>query len=70
MSNGVDNVVVNYFEQIFKSEQWDFAEVIGAIIPRVTEGHTELLCAPFTVKEIRAVVFDMHPSKSPKGRRY
>lgn len=64
-SNGVENIVVSYFREIFRSEQGQMAEVIEAIQPRVSVDQNSFLCFPFSLEEICDAVFDRHPAKSP-----
>lgn len=63
----IERVEVDYFEGLFASEEGDPRIVTREVKSHVTFLQNDLLLAPFTVAEIKAVVFSMHLKKSPKG---
>lgn len=60
----VDELIVDYFEGIFASNGIDDAAVLNLIQGRVTEEQNMKLCKPYTINEVKATVFFMHPNKS------
>ncbi|XP_062005887.1 uncharacterized protein LOC133723071 [Rosa rugosa] len=64
----VQRLLMLYFQNIFSAEQVD-EEAIEAVIDstpcKVTQQMNEALLLPYTDEEIKAALFQMHPSKSP-----
>ncbi|XP_024156261.1 uncharacterized protein LOC112164272 [Rosa chinensis] len=66
--NEVADILVNYYENIFRSEQVDndaLGLILDSLLPKVTEAMNNDLLAPYTDSEIKKALFQMHPSKSP-----
>ncbi|XP_024200296.1 uncharacterized protein LOC112203585 [Rosa chinensis] len=64
----VQRLLVNYYKNVFTSSGANLEainEVISATSPMVTMEMNEALLQPYTEDEIRAALFQMHPSKSP-----
>ncbi|XP_073152537.1 uncharacterized protein [Henckelia pumila] len=61
-------ITTDYFSSLFASSnpsQSDIESVLEFINPIVNNHMNDILCTPFTAEEIRKVMFEMHPSKSP-----
>ncbi|XP_024196036.1 uncharacterized protein LOC112199223 [Rosa chinensis] len=66
---GIEDVVVNYFQQIFASQESNLEAqdvVLQSIDVRVTTEMNDSLLAPYTVEEIKEALFQMHPYKAPR----
>ncbi|XP_019194791.1 PREDICTED: uncharacterized protein LOC109188616 [Ipomoea nil] len=62
---GLDNVMLNYFNNLFAPNYGDMEEVVEAISERVTERDNAWLLRPLSMEEMRVSIFQMHPDKSP-----
>uniref|UniRef100_A0A803PV81 Uncharacterized protein n=1 Tax=Cannabis sativa TaxID=3483 RepID=A0A803PV81_CANSA len=63
--NGLGDVMVDYFNEIFKAEDGVWGDVLECVVPRVKEEHNQSLLRPIVDQEVKDVVFQMHPDKSP-----
>lgn len=62
---GMENIIVDYFTQVFKSQgSNEMSKVLDAIKPRVTKEMNDELLLPFTDEEIKFALFQMHPTKA------
>lgn len=62
----IEKIMVNYFQELFKSEGSHGTEaVVNAVNTRVTKHMNDLLTRPFTENEIVKALRQMHPSKAP-----
>lgn len=64
----MEQLVVQYFDDIFSSTQLDGAlmrDVINTIEPRVSAKANQRLTLPFTAKEVTDALSCMYPLKSP-----
>ncbi|XP_024155881.1 uncharacterized protein LOC112163846 [Rosa chinensis] len=67
-SNGIEDVVMKYFQQVYASQAPDVRAqevVLQTIVSRVTIEMNELLLAPYSMEEVRNALFQMHPSEAP-----
>lgn len=65
---GIEEMVVDYFRRIFRTQRVlsnAVQKVIRAVSQRVTPEMNEVLLQPYSTKEITMVFFQMHTSKSP-----
>lgn len=60
---GLQEVVRNYFENIFQQQDSDFSSVIDVINPSISAHDYVMLAAPFTKAGFRDAIFSMHPDK-------
>ncbi|CAJ2659660.1 unnamed protein product [Trifolium pratense] len=58
-------VVIKYFQELFKPKGGTQEPVLSLISPRITTEDNVMLEAPITKEEIRTTLFQMHPDKSP-----
>lgn len=61
----VQNIIVNYFSNLFQSTQTDGMLTNGEIVLTVTDEQNQNLMLPIQDEEVKNAVFAMHPSKSP-----
>ncbi|KAL0345258.1 UNVERIFIED_CONTAM: putative mitochondrial protein [Sesamum radiatum] len=64
----IKEVILRYFQQIFRSICPDLSEmegVIAIVSPRVTEEMNEALLQPFSLEEVKCALDHMYPYKSP-----
>lgn len=64
-NHGLEEVVVNYFQKSFIKQEVNVDVITQCIERRVLENQNELLCAPFSAKEVKSVAISMHRDKSP-----
>ena len=65
--NGVEKVVVDYFEDLFTTTSpSDFENFLEEIITSITPQMNNGLLRPATEEEVRQALFLMHPVKSPR----
>ncbi|RVW43273.1 hypothetical protein CK203_105923 [Vitis vinifera] len=64
MDNGAKQIVVDYFEQLFRSGGCDISDVQYLISPVISVEQNESLTRPFAVEEVKDALFAMHPDKS------
>uniref|UniRef100_A0A803PKP8 Reverse transcriptase domain-containing protein n=1 Tax=Cannabis sativa TaxID=3483 RepID=A0A803PKP8_CANSA len=62
--NGLDRVILDYFQGLFTASVVDWREVLSCVPSIVTDRHNSMLLQP-VLDEEKAVVFQMHPDKSP-----
>ncbi|KAL6343172.1 hypothetical protein AAG906_020970 [Vitis piasezkii] len=65
VDNGAKQIVVDYFEQLFRSGGCDISDVQSLISPVISMEQNESLTRPFAVEEVKDALFAMHPDKSP-----
>ena len=65
-NHGHQDLIVDYFKDVFTSRGSDNAENLSNVNRKITEEHNQYLLRLFDVKEVREAVFSMHPNKSPR----
>uniref|UniRef100_A0A803Q3T6 PHD finger protein ING n=1 Tax=Cannabis sativa TaxID=3483 RepID=A0A803Q3T6_CANSA len=63
--DGLGEVMVEYFNGIFKAGNGTWREVIDSVRPVVREEHNNALLRPIADQEVKDAVFQKHPDKSP-----
>lgn len=63
--NGLDNLIVSHFQNLFTSHQTQKEEVIDCIKATITEHQNTMLLLPVTKEEVKSALFQMHPDKAP-----
>lgn len=63
--NGLPNLITRYFSELFTASRTDSNEVVQCIPTKITTGQNIELLKDVTGEEIKNVVFQMHPDKSP-----
>lgn len=61
----IQEVVVTYFNNLFKSTGEHDRLTDREIVNQVTVEENEALVSPVTIEEVKEAVFAMHPDKSP-----
>ncbi|KAL6124266.1 hypothetical protein ACLB2K_076780 [Fragaria x ananassa] len=64
----IERIIMQYLGTIFSTEQVDataLQEILDVTPSKVTPEMNAMLLMPYTDEEMRQVVFQMHPSKSP-----
>jgi hypothetical protein len=62
----VEDIAVSYFEELFRSTQpVNPNDTLSAMESVVTMDANQNLLRPFLAEEVRAALFQMHPSKAP-----
>jgi hypothetical protein len=62
----IEGIAVNYFEELFRSTQpANPNDTLSAVESVVTMDANQNLLCPFLTEEVRAALFQMHPSKAP-----
>ncbi len=62
----IEGIAVNYFEELFRSTQpANPNDTLSAVESVVTMDANQNLLRPFLAEEVRAALFQMHPSKAP-----
>ena len=62
----IEGIEVNYFEELFRSTQpVNPNDTLSAVESVVTMDANQNLLRPFLAEEVRAALFEMHPSKAP-----
>ncbi|XP_019167808.1 PREDICTED: uncharacterized protein LOC109163513 [Ipomoea nil] len=61
----VGQVMLSYFENLFKPDNGDMQEVIEIITSQVSALDNAKLLRPVSEEEVRRAVFQIHPDKSP-----
>ncbi|KAH9670971.1 reverse transcriptase domain-containing protein [Citrus sinensis] len=61
----VDEVIINYFHNLFQSNGCNSAEVIHCVETKITNEQNSMLLTPFSATDVKEALFDMHPDKSP-----
>lgn len=63
--NGLNEVMVDYFNDLFQASEIEWYEIIECIQPKVTSFQNMSLLAPVVESEVKKALFCMHPDKSP-----
>ncbi|XP_073272102.1 uncharacterized protein [Primulina huaijiensis] len=64
---GMAEIITEYFTNLFDSNgpsPEDMSHILECVQAKVTQQMNLLLCAPFTAREVKKALFDMHPDKS------
>lgn len=62
--NGLEEVIIDYFTDIFKSSSSDFEVVVQRLDPCVSNDQNSELLKPVSDDEMHSALFQMHPDKS------
>lgn len=69
MDRDLGRVAELYFKNLFTSEdigiRLEDSDLYQSDIPTVTDGDNAMLIGPVSKEEVRKVVFDINPTKSP-----
>lgn len=60
----MQDIMVDYFERLFKSTTTTEVLTEREIVPHLTEEQNRYLIQPIVQKEVKAAIFSMHPEKS------
>lgn len=63
--SGLEEIMVNYFSNLFTVTSTEWSEVINCVSNRVNEEHNSILLEPVHPKEVKTALFSMHPDQSP-----
>ncbi|XP_057999137.1 uncharacterized protein LOC110645644 [Hevea brasiliensis] len=63
--NGLDQVVIDYFQSLFTTLNGDMEEVLRHVQARVSSTNADFLVLPYTNDNVKNAVFGMHPDKAP-----
>lgn len=61
----MQQIIVNYFKDIFTSFGYSASAIEGLITPRIFLTNNNMLLKPFREEEIKEALFSMFPEKSP-----
>lgn len=64
-NNRVQQVILEYFQTIFKSTNPNPKPFLSGIQPQITSDHMNLLLAPYGEEEFKSALFFMHSDKFP-----
>ncbi|KAK6141928.1 hypothetical protein DH2020_024331 [Rehmannia glutinosa] len=62
------DIIMDYFNELFTTSSPSAEEmenVLGKVNLQVDEDMNDMLCRPFTTKEVKRALFDMNPDKAP-----
>uniref|UniRef100_A0A803PDL7 Reverse transcriptase domain-containing protein n=1 Tax=Cannabis sativa TaxID=3483 RepID=A0A803PDL7_CANSA len=63
--NGLDKVVIKYFEDLFLAGSSDWEDVLQCVDSSISTQQNEDLLRPISETEVKTALFQMHPDKSP-----
>ena len=63
--NGLQELMIDYFQTLFTPAAFDFGPVVEKITHRLSLEQNSLLPAPVEIGEVKTALFQMHPDKSP-----
>ena len=63
--SGLQNIIKNYFIDIFSSRGCDRAAIFNCVRSKVIEAYNQDLTRPFEASKIEEAIFAMHPDKLP-----
>lgn len=64
---GICELARSYFEDLFHLDEGFYDPVVDLVHPYLSEEDNHPLLALFMKEEVKAVLFDMHPDKSPSS---
>lgn len=64
-NNGLEDVILGYYTNLFSAQHCSYDEILEGIQPAVTSVQNQELLQPVTAEEVKRAVFHMHPDKSP-----
>ena len=64
-NNGLQQLIFNYFGDLFKLGGSDVEPILCNVPRRVTEEQNRYLLNPFEAEEVKTAPFSMHPDKAP-----
>ncbi|KAL3034328.1 hypothetical protein AAZX31_02G187900 [Glycine max] len=64
---GICELARSYFEDLFHLDEGSYDPVVDLVHPYLSEEDNHPLLALFMKEEVKAVLFDMHPDKSPSS---
>ncbi|XP_074342398.1 uncharacterized protein LOC141679917 [Apium graveolens] len=62
---GIQEVMIEYFSELFTATDMDWTEVVSYVNRRVTNEQNADLLLPIDPSEVNIALFNMHPDKSP-----
>lgn len=60
-------IMVNYFKDIFQSQQGDMSMVLRCIDSKITKSQNQTLIVDVRYEKVKTTTFSMHPDKSPRS---
>lgn len=63
-NEGLQEVMVDYFGDLFKASNTKWSEVVDCIDPKISAEQNSILLAPVEENEVKRALFGMHPDKS------
>ena len=63
--NGLGNLMIGYFHSLFSSQQGATSSITGLVHQQVSSEQNSELMKPIEELEVKEVLFDIHPDKSP-----
>lgn len=63
--SGLEQMVEDYFVNLFSATNIEWESVTDCISSRVTESQNQMLLTEVDEKEVKAALFSMHPDKAP-----
>ncbi|XP_030497624.2 uncharacterized protein LOC115713283 [Cannabis sativa] len=63
--NGLQDIIVQYFQDIFTARNPNFDYVTAGIRCFITDLHNDMLLQPISDDEVRLALLQMHPDKAP-----
>ncbi|XP_074374872.1 uncharacterized protein LOC141716338 [Apium graveolens] len=62
---GLQSLIVNYYQDLFKSDQANIDEVTNCVHPRLSSAQNMDLMKEISDVEVKSAIFQMHPDKAP-----
>ncbi|XP_074327612.1 uncharacterized protein LOC141665526 [Apium graveolens] len=63
--NGLENLIINYYRELFSGSQSHWEEVVKNVPTSITQDQNDSLLMTVTDEEVKAALFSMHPDKAP-----
>lgn len=64
---GLCTMARDYFDHLFQAQQGIYDHIIDLVKPKILQEDTDFLAAPFSEKEFKEALFQMHPDKVPSS---
>ena len=61
----IDGMIVDFFSLLYETEGCSSEDVLACIESSISEDHNTMLLAPFSAREVKDALFEMHLDKSP-----
>lgn len=65
--DGLEQVMQQYFQNIFLASDTDWKEVVDSIVPSISSRQNGALLQPISDKEVKEAFFHMHPGDTRSG---